>query len=772
MNHTLQIRPRGLSALVAAAVGLPALSALAQTTPAPAAPASAAAEQPIVLNVFEVSAANVGPYQAQEAVGGGRIAQSLFDSSDNISVVTREFIEDTAPRDTFNAVKYLAGIANNSSQVAGDRVSIRGFQVSSPNLDGFGTVQSVVKNDPALLETVEFVRGPDSLLAPSGSPGGTLNLVSKSAKFGDFGSVTMQLGRYDTNAANFDINRTATAKFAYRLVGSVIDDEQGKNQGFHRSVGVSPSALIKLGDNTQLLLQATFFWGRGYNYLGFPIDPTSRNGTDNIRFLPGLDKYSKSYADNYGDESSANHSNRMIYRAALTTRINDQLSMRLSTRYLWDWQTNNQWNLTGNTGGSYNPNTGYWNQGILWSGTAATGFTSAPAPATSTTYAVSQSPTNAHEHYFDLQNDWVYQLKGPGFDSTTTGGIAAEAFHVRIKGYSATSPAVNVLAIPDSATWTPGTTPVSNQNVTGNFAQVYLSEKLKLLDGKLSLNGSLVPTWFSQEVNNYISGATSSSSPHPTFVNYGAVYTPIKNVALYYGHSADAAQISPPSAPTAINPNPPQLQAGKQDEGGLRLRFFDGRATASLSYFELHQTNNSIVNPALFSVPPPTVTPPNIFADRIARGWEFEFNASLTQNLSLLGNYTACRNRSVYGVEFRANPEHSGAIYVNYRFTEGPLNRLSLGLGVVGQSKAAGDSASGVTAASTPSKLIPNQPSFYIPGYQLVNLNASYKVDKHWTVRAYVDNVLNKSYIAGSLNANAVMPGVPVNPHVSATYSF
>jgi iron complex outermembrane recepter protein len=766
---------------VLAAVGLfAARNAAGQTTNTPttaqaATPGSPAADasgdQTVVLSPFQVSETAVGPYQATQALAGGRVAENIFESIDNVSIVTPEFIQDTAPRDIFNATKYLAGISNNSSQVAGDRVSIRGFQVSNPDIDGFDTVQSVVKNDPDLYESVDLIRGPDSLLAPNGSPGGTLNLVSKVAKFSDFGSATLQIGEYDTNSANFDVNQMLSHAIAARLVASFIDNTQGDNQGYHESVGVMPSVLFKIGSSSQLLLHATFFWGTAYNYLGLPIDPATHSTSDTIELLPGLNRYETPYADNSSDPSSANHSDRMIYRALFTSNLTDNLSVRLSARYMWDWETNNQWNLLGNAGGGYDPITGNWTPGLVWSGTAATGFTSSPAPATSDLYSLSQSPTNDLDHYFDVQNDWAYDFKTQYFGSDTTAGFAAEAFHTQIKGYSATSPAIDVYDIP-AATWTPAKAPATNEDVTGNFEQLYLNEKLKLWDDKIILSGSVVPTWFFENVDNYLSGVNYGTHPNPTFVNYGIDYVPVRYVSLYYGHSEDAAQISPPSPPTATNPNPPQLQSGSQDEAGVRLKFLDGRITASAGYFQLYQTNNAVVNPALFSVPPPTVTPPNIYSDRIARGWEFETNMTVTKNLSILGNYTTFTNRSPYDVPFRADPEQFGAIYLNYHFSTGTLDGLALGAGFVYQSKAPGDSASGVTAASTPTAFVPEQPSFYIPAYGLVNLTASYRFNSHWILRLFLDNALNKSYFAGSLNDNAVMPGIPINPHGSVTYSF
>jgi iron complex outermembrane recepter protein len=769
-THSDRSWPRlAAAAVLAAGLSLPVRLCAQAGAGAGPAPAN---DQTVELSPFQVTSTPMGPYQTSEALAGGRIAVNLFQSTDNISIVTPQLLADTGPLDLFNATKYLAGIANNSSQVAGDRVSIRGFQVSNPDIDGFDTTQSVVKTDPALYESVEFVRGPDSLLAPNGSPGGTLNLVSKVAKFDDFGSVTGEIAAYDADTGSFDVNHLLGPSAAYRLVASYVGGQQGDNQGYRRSVGIEPSVIFKLGDQSQLLLHMTYFWGTAYNYLGLPINPATRNGGEDISLLPGLNPYEAPYADQASDPSAANHSNRIMYRALFTSNVNDALSVRLAARYLWDWETNNQWNLTGNAGGSYDPYTGQWTPGVNWTGSASSGFTAGPAAAISPIYPLSQSPTNLLEHYVDVQNDWVYHVKTDVFDSQTTAGAAAEIFHNLDVGYSAVSPAINVYAIPGTATWTPATKPATNQDIVGNFEQAYLSERLRFWDGRVGLSGSVAPTWFYENVINYISGVSSSSHPDPTFVNYGADYVPVPWASIYYGHSADAAQISPPSPPTATNPNPPELQSGKQDETGLRLRFLNGRITASVCYYQLYQTNNSIVNPALFSVPPPAVTPPNLYSDRIARGWEYEFNVNLDQNLSVVASASNYTNRSPYDVRFRMDPEETGAAYVNYRFSQGELDGLSVGLGMVAQGKAAGDSASGVTAASTPGHLIPDQPSFYIPGYALFNFTSSYRINRHWTVRFFVDNILDKKYYAGSLNADAVMPGLPVNPHGSVTYSF
>ena len=74
-------------ALVLGAIGiLSTWSASAQTPPK--------TEELIKLNAFEVSSRKVGPYQVSDTTSGGRIRTDIFESTQGISVVTKELIQD------------------------------------------------------------------------------------------------------------------------------------------------------------------------------------------------------------------------------------------------------------------------------------------------------------------------------------------------------------------------------------------------------------------------------------------------------------------------------------------------------------------------------------------------------------------------------------------------------------------------------------------------------------------------------------------------------
>ena len=407
-----------------------------------------------------------------------------------------------------------------------------------------------------------------------------------------------EFGEYNTNRAGFDINRIVKKNVAFRLVAGYEDYTQGDNQGYRESVTVLPSIVWYIGRSSKLVVEYTYRWAYQFNGLGFPIHPSTGTNTG-FSMLHGMDIRQKGYADNINDPTAKLHDNTQNYNALFTSVLNDNLSMRLAARYFTGWETYDQWNLLGNTGGAYNPLTGFWTPGFTYG--AAPTFTATPAAATTSIYSVSQSPGNVLNHYLDLQHDYVYQWKTDSFKSETTGGLAAEAYRITLEGWGATSAPINILAIPNPAIWTGPFALMSDTYSRGTFEQVYLNENFRFWNDRITINAGGAQTWYRETVYDYLRKLTYSTQPHPLLRNYGLNFQPVHNVSFYYGHAENAVQLDNPPTTTGVNPD---LQASKQDEEGVRFRFLNDRATLTVDYFDLAQTNNTVINPATFSNPP------------------------------------------------------------------------------------------------------------------------------------------------------------------------
>ena len=195
--------PRSTSLLTRTAAWLalafgPALGAPgAATGPAePVVPARGGAEPVVQLNPFTVTGSQVSRYQAAEAASGGRLSVNLFDSTKNLGVITGEFMADVGAGSPLHALKFLPGIARSTQPEGafGERISLRGFQTQDILFDGFRPADSAVgmNQASAFFERIEVVMGADSILSPSGQPGGTINVVTKRPRFENFGNGKLQ----------------------------------------------------------------------------------------------------------------------------------------------------------------------------------------------------------------------------------------------------------------------------------------------------------------------------------------------------------------------------------------------------------------------------------------------------------------------------------------------------------------------------------------------------------------------------------------------------
>lgn len=741
-----------------------AIPLLGAVLTAEAATPAAKADEAVKLSAFEVSSNRVGPYQVSDSTSGGRLRTDIFESTQGISVITRELIQDMGATDALNALQLVAGISNNSTSI-GDRLSIRGYQGGIGNMDGFSAPSSQVKLDPAIFERIEFVRGPNAILSPGGPPGGTINIITKVAELKNFTRLDVQVGRYDTNRADLDFNRSIDRNSAYRLVVATKYHEQGNNQGYARGLTVMPSYTTRIGANSRLTLEYIFSWGKGLNFTGLPLDP-SVSPLTGVKLLPGLNPSQTAYGDDVDDLSAMNRTSTNNYRVLFTTTVSDQFSIRLAGRMWTGWDSNNQWNLLGNTGGAVNPKTGFFTPGFTFGG--APDFRAIPAAPISNLYGVSQSPSNSFVRNYEFQNDYVFKFAVAKVAFETSGGISGALTRSRNTGYPATSAPIDIYHVPSRATYTTTSLASSDRLTTTKSLQLYVNENAKLLDGKVVVNAGLAQNWYHGLVEDYRNKVSYFTHPDPLVANYGVVFHPVTDVSLYYGHTENASQIVQPRQTGRNN----ELQDGRQDEVGLRYRFLGSKAVATVAYYDSSQSNNSILNPALFSVPPPVVAPPPLFMDRVARGWEYELNMAVSSSLSLIANYTNFRNRSPYGTPFRGASENSGAAWVNYKFVDGVAKGLSFGVGYVRAGKRPGDTGSGYTAASSDNNLIRVQPTFYLPVTSLLNLSAAYRFSPNLLGRAFIDNVADATYYRGAINRNGVYPGIPRNYRVAMEYSF
>ncbi|MGA2444361.1 MAG: TonB-dependent receptor plug domain-containing protein [Opitutaceae bacterium] len=804
--------------------------AFAQPAPTPA--AATAGQEVIELPKFVITENPLNPYQSQQALSATRVAMAIQDVPQTISVVPGALIQDSMSFKMSDAAKYVTPVVESTLPFGGDRYMIRGFQVSNEFIDGSvisgssGYSMSIPTNN---IDRIEVIKGPNVILVPGGSPGGVMNPITKAPMPRDAESLTLDLAQYLGNDVGFDINRVLNEKdhMAVRLVATYW-----RNTGmyiknmFRNGYEISPSFSVELSPTEKLTLKADFLQNRETNMGGLPIDPSiGSNQTAVIaRGLP-LDW-------SFGNQDDCRHRSTERVSAELDSTFGDHVSSRLyamgdHVRRIDVGGTNDA--ITNIGGGSRNPLTGMYEPGVTWTTTTNADGTVTPH---STAVAVNDPSAWIYTHNVtrvDLEyaeahvkNDYAAKFETSWLKSTTLAGIAADFSKVHYKSWAAaTRPSVTNATL-GSITYPPYQFPAivpANMNllsptsvqVGGNITskqstlQGFIFETLSAFNDHVQLSGGLSRYYgiLSRADNTLTSLNSAILLAAPTYnlvtnaKSIGIVVKPIKQISLFASRNTTGGAMPGELSPgtyledtTTFGPDANHASAtkvlafrpssGGQDEFGVKTATLDGTFTASFAYFKISQQNYSVPNSEYYTLvaqgnsAAANLLQNPLYLDLNAKGWEFETTYSLGKNLSILGNYTSFKERQpITNVRVRAVPDHAGAIYLDYRFTDGVLKGFGANVGVDYKSDVAGENITGYTTTAPIQGVgfVPQQPSFLVAGRTLINVGFSYR-QPAWTVRVMIANALDKEYILAAGSRTSAIVGDPRAWKVSLTYNF
>lgn len=183
----------------------------------------------------------------------------LIDTPRSIVVIPKDVIEQTGSVSLAEALRTVPGItfgAAEGGNPVGDRPFIRGFDSQgSTYVDGVRDFAAQAREVFAI-ETIQVVRGSDSALGGRGSPGGTINIVSKTPTDRNFVAATAAYGSADFKRFTLDVNQKLTDTIAFRVEGLYHDQGiAGRDEIWSKRWGIAPSLTVGLGTPTRLTAQ-------------------------------------------------------------------------------------------------------------------------------------------------------------------------------------------------------------------------------------------------------------------------------------------------------------------------------------------------------------------------------------------------------------------------------------------------------------------------------------------------------------------------------------
>ncbi|WP_293860731.1 TonB-dependent siderophore receptor [Sphingomonas sp. SCN 67-18] len=184
-----------------------------------------------------------------------KLMAPLLDTPRSVTVISRELIENRGLVSLTDVLRVTPGVtlgAGEGGTPVGDRAFVRGYEASTDiQIDGLRDVARF-SHEIFNLESVELIKGAGGALAGRGSTGGSINLVTKTPKAGDFIAVAGTVGTDETKRLTADINQQLSDSIAVRvnLMGHDAD-VAGRDVSKVSRWGIAPSIIFGLGGPTR-----------------------------------------------------------------------------------------------------------------------------------------------------------------------------------------------------------------------------------------------------------------------------------------------------------------------------------------------------------------------------------------------------------------------------------------------------------------------------------------------------------------------------------------
>jgi len=672
-------------------------------------------------------------YATQTVSSALRLQTPLLQLSQHIQVVTPEVIFDQGSFNTTESVtRNVSGVVRNEiSNNLGPNLYMRGGQIA-PLRNGVDLTpyyRGPVPDDAALIDRVEFIKGPSLFMNNIGDPAGSFNIVTKQPTGTPHQSATAMLGNYDFYrlAADLDGKLDKAGKLLYRFNAMGMRTNSFVPGDYNRRLLVSPVLRYQLSARTALTAEYTF---QHFNYgLYSPIVMTP-NGFGSLPrdFTISEPSVGPIHAQNQSGFLTLTHQFSPGWR--LTAR-GAFLLEKSEGRYLWVTGVN-----------AANPNVLLRNPKydldrtqVLSQQAFVNGkFTTGPL---------------AHQLLagVDVNQKKFLAVDYLTYNTTTASGTSQPVYYA----LDVTNP-VHGAEIPGYTS--PNGLAGRSTEQTINYYSVYTLDEVALFANKLRLTPGLRYT--AVQSHNQVLGVGSSSRDRVLTPRLGLSYSLSPSFSVYGLYDRTLVpQGGSTSAGTPLDP-----LRGSNREIGLKKNWLDGRWTSALALYHLTRSSIAAVDPAnsLYRIQ---------VGENHAQGVELDVVGQVVHGLNVVVNYAYTdakidgdTNPLLVGARPPLFVKHVQNTWLNYELPSRLVRGLSFSLGYQYQAGRGGRYAVAMPYA--------------IPNYFRLDGGVGWQ-SPHLKVNLLVNNLLNHNLIATPWLRNGLYYWIPqagINGRLSVSYTL
>lgn len=569
----------------------------------------------------------------------------LIDWPQSIQVLNRTLIEEQGPQTlTELLVNVSSVIPNHEQETVLVNPFIRGqeAEIFLDGLIGYGDTAVLDPSSLAVVERVEVAKGATSTLYGGGvgaPTGGLINLVTPTPIDDPRYAFTVRGGSFNTRAVAVDLNQPVSASAGLRFTGEWFQSDDMIDSIDIDRLTLNPSARFQLTDSTRLTVRGFYNKIEQLEYTGLPAEVANLPGVSRRQFT-GAANSPRTEVENVSVHASVEH------------EISEKLAAKVDLRYF----ENRFDEFSSFPFLSFFPLQG--TEAAIIRGQLPVDTDELTLDA-SLTYEVGESTCWLHRLLVGVTVDATDYFAGSGFDFTPIG----------ILDYAS---GVNTLDF--------GPIPDINSTVENEYRTLalYVQDHVEIGDRWRVLMSGRLTRYGLEEI---VGGSDADESYTEFDPRLGVTFRVNEAVSLFAG-AATGSRIVPFF--TGVNSAPPVPEESESYEIGIKLS--SDEWTGTLAAFRIDRTN----------VPTLDLNDPFFGSvqngEQRSEGIEFDVIWEPSDNLSILANaaYVDARNETdiaSFGTVFAAGnrlsriPELSGRLAARYRFTEGRLAGLGLGLG-------------------------------------------------------------------------------------------
>ncbi|HFZ1127182.1 TPA: ferrichrome porin FhuA [Klebsiella aerogenes] len=581
----------------------------------------------------------------------------------SISVVTNEEMQMHQFQSVKEALGYTPGVTVSSRGASNtyDFVIIRGFSSVGLNqnnyLDGL-KLQGDFYNDavvePYMLERVEVMRGPTSVLYGKSNPGGIVSMVSKRPTTEPLKEVQFKMGTDNLFQTGFDFSDALDEDgvFSYRLTGVARSNNEQQQNAEQQRYAIAPSFSWRPDDKTNFTFLSYFQNEPETGYYGW----LPKEGT--VQPLPNGGHLPTSF--NEGATNNTYSRNQKMVGYSFEHGFNDTFTVRQNLRFSEMKVAQKSAYGTGLCNNSMN---------------AFNSYCQSLTPEQQAHYLGRGTVVdNERLQNFSVDTQLQSNFSTGNVDHILLTGVDYMRMRNDISALFGNAPSLDLNNLPSMSSVDFGDA-VPYQMNESKQTGIYLQDQAEWNKWVLTLGGRY--DWSKQATTVRSDNGYIERNDHQFTWRGGINYLFDNGISPYvsYSQSFEPNAFSLYSTPrVAYEPS-----KGEQYEAGVKYVPKDMPVVVTGAVYQLTKSDTLMADPnnALNQVPAGEIR---------SRGVELEAKAALNANINMTASYTYTDAIYTKDTNLKGNtvvqvPKHMASLWGDYTFYDGPLSGLTLGTG-------------------------------------------------------------------------------------------